>query len=91
MHDLGRRPLVRDRGPCTLAARRHQERVTSAAHLLADLFASCQAQNSHNASFAFIFTVDFSDRKRVRESSAVGRNEPVTPGDAAEKRLTGTL
>jgi hypothetical protein len=34
---------------------------------------------------------DFSDRKRARETSAVGCNEPVTPGYAKEKRLSRTL
>ena len=71
----------------------------SATLLLAGLLASWSkiwsAQKTSNASRAFkcIFAVDLhlSNRKWARGSSAVGRNQPVTPGHAAEKLLSRSL
>jgi hypothetical protein len=67
----------------------------SATLLLAGLLASWSAQKTRNASRAFkcIFAVNLhlSNRKWARGSSAVGRNQPVTPGHAAEKLLSRSL
>ncbi len=70
----------------------------------ADLFASCSAQTSHSdnawLAFNFIFAIDAQFlatgfRKRAHDSTickqTIGRNEPVTPGQAAEKQLSRPL